>query len=292
MMATKILLVDDESAFRLGIRCYLADEGYTVVEADLGPAALSAFETESPDLVLLDVRMPAMSGLEVLRQIRAISMDIPVIMISGAGEISDVVESMHLGATDFVFKPILDFRILRETVHKGLDRLRLVRENQAYRHHLEEMVDQRTAQLAEANTALQRKTIAMEEILATYQADAARRTARIVERVQQFVRPVLEQAPGPQRDELINQFGTALSDATSDLLDRLSLKLAALSPAELRVCELIRRGMGTKEIASNIGISADTVDTHRRNIRRKLRIKNETVNLSTFLRQSLEDAST
>ena len=289
-MAVKILIVDDESPFRVGIRCYLADEGYAIVEADRGPAALKIFETEKPDLVLLDLRMPKMSGLEVLRELRARSADIPVVMISGAGEISDVVESMRQGAWDFVLKPIPDMRILGKVVQKGLDRLRLLRENQGYRLRLEEMIAERTAQLATANAALQRKTIALEEILSTYQAESTRRTARIVERIDQFVRPILDRR-ADERRELLTQFEAAISNATSESLDWMSQKLAALTPAELRVCEMIRRGMGSKEIAAAVGISADTVETHRRNIRRKLRINNETVNLSTFLRQMLEEGN-
>src|SRR5271154_3765181 len=109
-MGAQILIVDDESPFRVGIRCYLADEGFTIVEADRGPAALEAFETEKPEMVLLDLRMPRMSGLEVLRELRARSADTPVVMISGAGEMSDVMESMRLGAWDYLRKPILDMR--------------------------------------------------------------------------------------------------------------------------------------------------------------------------------------
>jgi FixJ family two-component response regulator len=290
-MLVKILIVDDESPFRLGIRCYLADEGYSVVEADRGPAALNAFDSEKPDLILLDIRMPGMSGLEVLRELRAKSLDVPIIMVSGAGEMSDVVESMRLGASDFVSKPIVDIRILRQVIQKGLDRLQLVNENKAYRLRLEEMITERTSQLASVNESLQRKSIALQEILSTYQAESAKRTSRIVERIEQFVRPILEKTTGVQREELLTQFNAAISNATSDTLDQLSQKLAVLSPSELRVCEMIRRGMGTKEIAVALGITADTIETHRRNIRRKLRINNETVNLSTFLRQIFEESN-
>jgi DNA-binding CsgD family transcriptional regulator len=66
-------------------------------------------------------------------------------------------------------------------------------------------------------------------------------------------------------------------------VDLLASQLTCLSPAELRICDLIRRGMGSKEIATEAGISVETVDTHRRNIRRKLKITNEAVNLSTYL---------
>jgi len=83
----------------------------------------------------------------------------------------------------------------------------------------------------EVNSALERKTVALEEILATYQAESARRTVRIVERIDQFVRPLLEKVPGTQRDELLTQLDAAFADATSESLDRMSQKLAALSPA-------------------------------------------------------------
>jgi len=149
------------------------------------------------------------------------------------------------------------------------------------------MITERTAELAAANVSLQRKTIALEEILATHQIEAARRTARIVERINQFVRPLLDAGAGT-RSELLTQYEAALSQATSESLDQMSQKLAALTPAELRVSEMIRRGMSSKEIAATIGISFDTVETHRRNIRRKLGINNETVNLSTYLRQLFE----
>jgi DNA-binding NarL/FixJ family response regulator len=286
-MGAKILIVDDEAPFRVGIRCYLADEGYAVVEADCGSSAIQTVEAERPDLVLLDLRMPKMSGLDVLQAMRATSANLPVVMISGAGEISDVVESMRLGAWDYLVKPIVDLRILGQVVHQTLDRLRLLLENQAYRTHLEAMISERTAELAASNTALKRKTIALEEVLSTYRAESTRRTARVIERIDQFVRPLLESG-GEVRQELLSQFEAALSQATSESLDQMAQKLAVLTPAELRVCEMIHRGMGSKEIATAAGITPDTVETHRRNIRRKLRINNETVNLSTFLRQLLE----
>jgi FixJ family two-component response regulator len=289
-MAAKILIVDDEVSFRTGLRCYLQDEGYAVAEAEHGPAALAALNTEKPELVLLDLRMPAESGLEFLLKLREKSADIPVVMISGAGEMADVVASMRLGAYDFVLKPISDLRILGQIVSRGLDRLRLVRENNAYRTRLENMIAERTAQLNAANAGLQRKTIALEEILSTYHADSKRRMTRVAERIDQFVRPILDGAAAGRR-ELLAQFEAALAMATSESLDQLSIKLAALTPTELRVCEMVRRGLGSKEIAAAIDIAADTVETHRRNIRRKLHINNETVNLTSYLRQVFDDGA-
>jgi FixJ family two-component response regulator len=232
--------------------------------------------------------MAGESGLEILLKLREQSADMPVVMISGAGEMGDVVRSMHLGAYDFILKPISDLEIFGQIVKRGLDRLRLVRENNAYRSRLEHMIAERTAQLDAANARLQRKTIALEEILSTYHADNKRCVARVVERIEQFVRPILDGAASGQR-ELLGQFEAALAMATSESIDQLSVKLSSLTSTELRVCEMVRRGLGSKEIATAIDVAADTVETHRRNIRRKLHINNETVNLTTYLRQVFDD---
>lgn len=289
-MAAKILIVDDEAPFRASIRCYLVDEGYSVIEAESGLDAIKTFQSDQPHIVLLDLRMPQMSGIEVLRGLRALSMEVSIIMVSGGGEIAEVVEAMRLGASDYVLKPIPDMRILRKSVERGIEHQRMERENRAYRTRLEELIVDRTSALAAANTALQRKTIALEEILATYRTESARRTARLIERIDQFMRPILESG-ATERPELLSQFEAALASATSESLDQMAQKLSGLTPAELRICEMILRGMGSKEIAAVTRTSADTVETHRRNIRRKLHINNETVNLATFLRQALDDGA-
>jgi FixJ family two-component response regulator len=289
-MAEKILIVDDEQVVRSSIGSYLEDQGYETSAARDGVEALKAFDGGRPDLVVLDLRLPGMDGLDILREIRSRAAEVPVVIVSGAGQIDDVVQALRLGAWDYLFKPIRDLSMLRHSVQTCLERARLIRENKAYRTHLEELVAKRTAELEAANISLQRKTVALEEVLATYRADADRRVTRAIERIGQFCKPVVEELrrvlPPAQR-KLADRIESAVSDAGSDTVDKLSDALSALSPAELRVCDMIRRGMGSKEIAVATGISVDTVETHRRNIRRKLKITNESVNLSTFLHQRL-----
>ncbi len=143
----KILVVDDESAVRGSIRAYLEDEGYQVAEADSGRAALQLFEELRPDLILIDLRMPGMDGLEVLARLRESTPDTPVIVISGAGVIGDVVRALRLGACNYLLKPIQDLGVLGSAIEKAMGRARMLHERRRHQEELEEMVAQRTEQL-------------------------------------------------------------------------------------------------------------------------------------------------
>lgn len=103
-----ILVVDDEKTQRLLTRDHLEREGFTVAEAASGEDALSALEENQPGLILLDVKMPGMDGLEVCRRVRANpdTKYIPIMMVTGSENTADLVEGFSAGATDFLTKPI------------------------------------------------------------------------------------------------------------------------------------------------------------------------------------------
>ncbi len=105
-MDAQVLVVDDEQDIRFSLRGILEDEGCEVLEAESGEAALELLETLTPDLVLLDIWLTGMDGLEVLECIRERSRDLPVIMISGHGNIETAVSAVKKGATDFIEKPL------------------------------------------------------------------------------------------------------------------------------------------------------------------------------------------
>lgn len=104
MPSEKILIVDDDQNICELLRLYLAKEGYETQLAHNGEAAIAAFESFKPSLVLLDVMMPQMDGWEVCRRIRALG-DTPVIMLTAKGETFDKVLGLELGADDYVVKP-------------------------------------------------------------------------------------------------------------------------------------------------------------------------------------------
>lgn len=131
-----ILIVDDEKSVRDSIRMILEYEGYGVQFAENGPQALSKVQGGEIHLVLLDVKMAGMDGLEVLQKIRERDSAIPVIMISGHGTIETAVEATKLGAFDFLPKP-LDRDKLIITVRNALDRARLTEEYRSLKEHVE-----------------------------------------------------------------------------------------------------------------------------------------------------------
>jgi len=103
-----VLIVDDEPNVRLVLRTALESVGYDVIEADDGQAALERLGRMSsgPDLILLDLRMPKLDGMEVLRGLRAAGNVVPVVILTAHGSVPDAVAAMKLGAIDFLAKPI------------------------------------------------------------------------------------------------------------------------------------------------------------------------------------------
>lgn len=104
--APRLLIVDDDPLVRRSLREWLEHDGYIGLEAGDGKTALELLDQEAIDLLLLDLQLPRVSGVEVLREMAARNLDIPVVVISGKGTIPTAVETMKLGAIDFVEKPV------------------------------------------------------------------------------------------------------------------------------------------------------------------------------------------
>src|SRR2546425_5897258 len=119
MALGRILVVDDEAPVREVLTEYFTTEGYAVEGAGSGAEALTAVRGGRADLVLLDVRMPGLDGVQVLRKIREINGDVPVIMVTANEDVSLAKETLKLGAFDYVAKPF-DFDYLDRAVAAGL----------------------------------------------------------------------------------------------------------------------------------------------------------------------------
>ncbi|MFH2122456.1 MAG: response regulator [Pseudomonadota bacterium] len=144
---TTILIVEDDQFVRQSMAVFLENSGFHVLQAANGREGLELFTQKVPDLLLLDLQMPEMSGLDLLAAIKDDLSVIPAIVVSGTGTMDDVIKSLRLGAWDYLTKPIEDLVILEFAVHKALEKAYLIKENRRYQHHLEEEVCQRTAEL-------------------------------------------------------------------------------------------------------------------------------------------------
>src|SRR6187397_2605895 len=130
MPRSRILVIDDEAAIRDSLKMTLEYEGYDFMGAATGQEGLALAERDAPDLVLLDVKMPGMDGLEVLERLRNMYETLPVVVISGHGTISTAVEATKKGAFDFIEKPFASERVL-VCLRNALDQGRLRDENRS-----------------------------------------------------------------------------------------------------------------------------------------------------------------
>jgi DNA-binding NtrC family response regulator len=132
MKTTSILIVDDDASQRRLIEFWMQEEGYSTLTASDGAAGLKLFEQHVPALVITDIRMPGLSGLDLLSRIKATNPDTAVILITAFSTVSDAVEAMKLGAADYILKP-LNADELKVNVHRALERQQLVDENRLLR---------------------------------------------------------------------------------------------------------------------------------------------------------------
>jgi serine phosphatase RsbU (regulator of sigma subunit) len=135
----KALIIDDDKALREMLARFLRGRGYETVTAEDGASGIDAAKTSLPDVVLCDLRMPGLDGLEVLGQLTPAFPELPVLVVSGTGDLSDAIQSLKRGAWDYVVKPIEDLEVLDHAVQKAIERARLLAENRRYREHLQEV---------------------------------------------------------------------------------------------------------------------------------------------------------
>ncbi len=137
---SKILVIDDERAIRNTLKEVLEYEKYEVDLAEDGPKGLEMFAANSYDIVLCDIKMAKMDGIEVLGKIEEISTDIPVVMISGHGNIDTAVEAIKKGAYDFLEKP-LDLNRLLITIRNAMDKSTLINQTQVLKNKVSKMYE-------------------------------------------------------------------------------------------------------------------------------------------------------
>jgi len=161
----RILVVDDEEVICSILARRLSREGYVCVTANNGREALRYFYKDPFSLIISDIKMPEMDGLELLKRVKAMNPKMMVIVVTAYPDIDLAVEAMRLGAYDFIIKPAdLDLMIL--SVNKALEKKRLEDEISAYHSRLEKLVEERTSKLQQAYRVLKKAHLDSVKVLA------------------------------------------------------------------------------------------------------------------------------
>ena len=164
-MEERILIVDDEENINNILARRLTREGYLCVTANNGREALNYFYKNTFSLIISDIKMPEMDGVELLKKVKSVDPNMMVIMVTAYPEIDMAVEAMRLGAYDFIIKPAdLDFVVL--SVKKALEKKRLEEEVETYHKNLEKLVEERTAKLQHAYRTLKKAHLDSVKVLA------------------------------------------------------------------------------------------------------------------------------
>ena len=145
-----ILVVDDEFPIRRSLERRLMAWDFKAVTAESGRKAIALIDSDVPDVVITDLFMPDGDGFELLRYITETVPELPIIVISGQGELGDAIRALRLGAWDYLYKPIEEMDFFRLTLERVLEKAALIEENREYRDHLEELVEQKSLELLES----------------------------------------------------------------------------------------------------------------------------------------------
>ena len=151
----KILVVDDEEIIRNLLTEHLSDEGYSVVAVPSGERALEVFRDDPNHLVITDIRMGGMSGIQLLEEVKKLDSEAMIIMITSHASLDSAVTTLRAGAYDYIFKPFEDLDLVTEVVTRAMDKMALLHENRM----LLEDLEQSNLRMEQSNEALRELAI-------------------------------------------------------------------------------------------------------------------------------------
>ena len=259
-----ILIVDDEPSIISYMNRILSGAGYKCISANDGQTALSLLEEESIDLLISDMRMAEMSGLELGEKVNSMNTDIQIAFVTGHKDYETASQAINLQPISYLQKPFSPDDLLGVA-------------ERAFKKRQQKLVQQQT---------LQEKNIALREILNQIEAEKMEIVRQIQANIDRVLSPILaklERKASPSEREHINQLKMGLQEITSPFVSHLEKRYAELTPREIEICNMIKNGLASKEIADSLDISVETIRNHRKNIRKKLGITDQGINLAALL---------
>lgn len=296
MQQPRILIVDDDDQICRLLFEVFASWGMQATHLKEPRQVSDELQQHFYNLIMLDIVMPGVSGLDLLAEIHEYYPETKVIIMTGYADKTSAIEALRLGAFDFLEKPFaLD--LLSHAVKRALHTQKVELEHKSTLRKLQqsqaELLD-RQEQLETLNSELMDTNKALSVLVKTVERTRQETEMRIVLKIKSLIIPMIEKL---RRDDHMQRYESHLTslvgymeDLTSGLASNSHIT-ASLSFTELRIASMIKNGMTNDEIAMQLHVAPDTVKTHRKNIRRKLKIVGSGNNLRSYL-QSMESYAT
>jgi FixJ family two-component response regulator len=284
-----ILIIDDDQQTCRLLGEFISAWGMRFEAITQPLRVVDELKASSYDIFLLDVFMPEITGLELIPEISRLCPDAKIIMMTGYADKETAIKALKLGAFDLLEKPFQ-----RELLHHALTRALEVLEKERNHKYLVENLKRSQAELLAhkerleyLNEQLMQTNRAFSVLAQNIAREREETEKRIARKLRTLVIPAIDKL---RRDKNLSRYGEELDMLVSQIVEDLTSGFdtdgriaSSLSFTELRIASLIKGGLTSEEIARQLHISSSTVRTHRKNIRKKLRINNAGYSLRNFL---------
>lgn len=285
-----VLYVEDDNELREELACYLGRLVGRLFTGNNGAVGLELFREHRPQLVITDILMPVMQGLEMAAEIRKLDGDVPIVVITAFEQTDYLMRSIEIGVDKYVTKPIVIDRLrtaLLSCAHRlrAEEQLVLHRQRETTRllqaqEELSMEVEHRTVDLREANITLKVLLKNMEAAQGEFEEKVA---TSIFELVAPYLDKLKRSGLSTRQEEYLAILTANLEDIAAAGAQTGGSMARLFTPTEVKIANLIKQGKSTKEIADFLNLSPRTIDKNRQNIRKKIGITNKSTNLSSLL---------
>jgi DNA-binding NarL/FixJ family response regulator len=281
----RVLFVDDELILLDSFLPHFRDAGYTVEKAVTGEEALQALEVTPFEILIVDLVLPDINGLEIIRKAKTSRPDITSIVLTGYADVQSAVASLHLHVDDYVEKPCepeeLIARMSLSVKRKKKERKEtiLLEALNLYKKQ-NRIIEQCAREVCETNQNIKK-------LMNTAEDEKNRNTEAAFSTLRREIAPLVEKLketkPTAEQSFYLDKLEEMLRTMLDSFPYKLALRFSSLTPREASVAIAVRDGLSSKEIASQHHMAVRTVEVHRENIRKKMGIKNKNINLRSYL---------
>jgi FixJ family two-component response regulator len=278
----RILVVDDDHSICTMLVKSLQSCGYYCQSTTDPIKSLTILRQGAFELLISDIEMDAIDGIQLIKEVSEIDLGIDTIIMTGYTQDYTYSDIIKAGAADFIAKPFQNPELKAKI--ERIDRERRMR------RELKEMnaaIEAREKELEKKARELEETNVALRVLLNRREDDKKELIENVMANIEELILPYLEKLEASRLSETqrtcLGVLKSGLAEISSPFVRNLSFHHLNLSPMEMRVAILIRAGKGNKEIAETLGVSVNTIMSHRYNLRTKCGLKGRRVNLTSYL---------